>query len=204
MKLYHLSSGPLRENAYFLVGEGNNAVLIDGGENYNLIKKTEEKYGFKVKALLLTHAHFDHCGNAEKLRRDGATVYISEKDGIKLAAGDTLGDRFGRTVEPVTDYKNVYDGEILELFGIKIKVIATPGHTDGSVTFAVDNMLFTGDTLFLESVGRTDFPTGSRDDLVSSVKKLFALEGDYDVFPGHQEFTTLSHEREYNDFNDYD
>ena len=189
MKLYHLSSGPLRENAYFLVVEGNNAVLIDGGENYNLIKKTEEKYGFKVKALLLTHAHFDHCGNAEKLRRDGATVYISEKDGIKLAAGDTLGDRFGRTVEPVTDYKNVYDGEILELFGIKIKVIATPGHTDGSVTFAVDNMLFT---------------TGSREDLVSSVKKLFALEGDYDVFPGHQEFTTLSHEREYNDFNDYD
>ena len=111
---------------------------------------------------------------------------------------------FGRTVEPVTEYTTVTDGETLELFGIKIKVIATPGHTDGSVTYAVDNMLFTGDTLFLESVGRTDFPTGSREDLVSSVKKLFALEGDYDVFPGHQEFTTLSHEREYNDFHDYD
>ena len=92
----------------------------------------------------------------------------------------------------------------MELENIKIKVIFTPGHTDGSVTFLVDDMLFTGDTLFLESVGRTDFPTGDREQLVSSVKKLYSLEGDYKVYPGHQEFTTLSHERKYNMFVDYD
>ena len=201
MKLYHLSSGPLRENAYFLVGEGNNAVLIDGGENYNLIKKTEEKYGFKVKALLLTHAHFDHCGNAEKLRRDGATVYISEKDGIKLAAGDTLGDRFGRTVEPVTDYKNVYDGEILELFGIKIKVIATPGHTDGSVTFITGNVMFSGDTLFYMSYGNTGFVSGSLADMKKSLNKLFSLTDNYVVLPGHGQKTSLFFERENNPIN---
>ena len=80
----------------------------------------------------------------------------------------------------------------------------TPGHTDGSACFIVNNMLFTGDTLFLESVGRTDFISGNRDDLVESVKKLFSLNGEYLVYPGHEEFTTLDHERKYNTFVDYD
>ena len=204
MKLYHLSSGPLRVNSYFLVGEDGNAVLIDGGENYKLIKETEEKNGFKVKALLLTHAHFDHAGNAAKIAADGTTVYISEKDGKKLAAGDTLASRFGRTAEPVTDYVTIKDGDVLNLFGIKIEVLETAGHTDGSLTFKVGDALFTGDTLFCESVGRTDFPTGDFEALVRSVQKLFALKGDYTVYPGHDEFTTLSHERAFNPLKEYE
>ena len=96
------------------------------------------------------------------------------------------------------------DGEILNVLGLQIKVIATPGHTDGSVTFEVGNMLFTGDTLFLQSVGRTDFKSGDRDALVSSVKRLYALDGDYNVYPGHDDFTTLEHERKYNGFVEYD
>jgi glyoxylase-like metal-dependent hydrolase (beta-lactamase superfamily II) len=80
----------------------------------------------------------------------------------------------------------------------------TPGHTDGSATFMYENMLFTGDTLFLESVGRTGFKTGNREQLVASVKKLYALTGDYVVYPGHDDFTTLEHERKYNTFVDYD
>ena len=191
-------------NSYFLAGEDGNAVLIDGGENYKLIKETQEKYGLKVKALLLTHAHFDHAGNAAQIAADGETVYVSEKDGIKLASGDTLAARFGRKAQPVKDFVTIKEGDVLDLFGMKIEVLETAGHTDGSLTFKTENALFTGDTLFKESVGRTDFPTGNFEELVKSVQKLFALEGDYDVYPGHDEFTTLSHERAFNPMKEYE
>lgn len=204
MKLYHLCSGPLRVNTYFLVGENNRAIVIDSGENYKKVKQVENEYGFKIEAVLLTHSHFDHAGNAKKLQDDGAKIYVSEKDAKKLLNDDNLSKDFGREFMYLTADYTFNDGEELNLFGIKIKVIATPGHTDGSVCFLVENMLFTGDTLFLESVGRTDFKSGNRRELVSSVRKLFALNGDYTVYPGHEEFTTLSHEREFNRMVDYD
>ena len=205
MKLYHLSSGPLKVNTYFLVNEKTGgAIVIDGGENYNLVRKTEEKYGFKIKAVLLTHAHFDHAGNAKKLQDDGAEIYVSVKDAPKLTNDDNLAADFGRKFDYCRADRTFSDGDELDIEGIKIKAIATPGHTDGSVTFLTGDMLFTGDTLFRESVGRTDFKTGDREELVRSVKKLFALPGDYRVFPGHAEFTTLSYERAHNGFIDYD
>jgi glyoxylase-like metal-dependent hydrolase (beta-lactamase superfamily II) len=204
MKLYHLPSGPLRVNTYFIVNDKGEAVVVDGGENYKKVKQVATDYNLKIKALLLTHAHFDHAGNAKKLQDDGAKVYIGSLDAPKLLNEDNLSGDFGRKFDYLTADCTVNDGdEILEC-GFKIKVISTPGHTDGSVCYLLDNMLFTGDTLFLESVGRTDFKTGSREDLVGSVKKLFALDGDYSVYPGHEEFTTLSHERKYNTFIDYD
>ena len=205
MKLLYFRSGPLKVNTYFLIDENTGrSVVIDGGENYNLVKKTEKERGLIIEALLLTHAHFDHSGNAAKLQKDGAKVYIGEKDADKLLNGGTLSEDFGRKFESLVADRTVKDGDRINLCGIDIEVIGTPGHTDGSVTYKVGNMLFTGDTLFSESVGRTDFPTGNRDDLIASVKKLFALSGDYEVFPGHEEFTTLSHERKYNSFVDYD
>ena len=205
MKLYHLSSGPLKVNTYFLVNEDTGgAVVIDGGENYNLVKKTEEKYGFKIKAVLLTHAHFDHAGNAKKLQDDGAKIYVSVKDAPKLINDDNLAADFGRKFDYCRADRTFSDGDELDIEGIKIKAIATPGHTDGAATFLTGGMLFRGDTLFRESVGRTDFKTGDREELVRSVKKLFALPGDYRVFPGHEEFTTLSYERAHNGFSDYD
>ena len=134
----------------------------------------------------------------------GAKVYISAPDARKLADGGTLAENFGRKFQPVKADVLLFGGEKLTLSGIDIEVIATAGHTDGSLTFKTGDMLFTGDTLFWESVGRTDFPTGDREELIRSVKKLFALEGDYRVFPGHEDFTTLSHERKYNLFSDVD
>ena len=204
MRLYHLSTGPLRVNSYFLVNDKNEAIVIDSGENYKRIKQTEEEYGFIIKAVLLTHAHFDHAGNAKKLQDDGVKIYVSKKDAPKLLNDDNLSRDFGRNFDYLTADFTFEDNDQLEVCGIKIKVLITPGHTDGSACFIVDNMIFTGDTLFLESVGRTDFKTGNRRDLVASVKRLFKLEGDYAVYPGHQEFTTLSHERKYNTFIDYD
>ena len=205
MKLYHLSSGPLRVNTYFLVNETTlECLIIDSGENYKKIQQTINENGFKIKAVFLTHAHFDHAGNAKKLQDDGAKIYIGEKDYDKLLNDLNLASDFGRKFEYLNaDYK-LFDGQVIDIIGIKIKVISTPGHTDGSVTFVVDDMLFTGDTLFLGSVGRTDFPTGDKLDMISSVKKLFALNGDYKVFPGHDQFTTLEHERKYNLMAEYD
>lgn len=203
MKILFLRSGPLRVNTYFLINESTgNAVCIDGGENYKLIKRTEEENGFKIICLLLTHAHFDHAGNAAKIQADGAKVLISAIDAKKIGNDDNLASCFGREFQKFIPDILVKGGEELEFDGIKVKVIATPGHTDGSVTFMVDDMLFTGDTLFMESVGRTDFKTGNRLEMINSVKNLFALKGDFKVFPGHDEFTTLEHERKYNAFKD--
>ena len=204
MKLYHLQSGPLNVNSYFLVNDKNQAVVIDGGENYKKIKQVSEQYGFDIKAVLLTHAHFDHSGNAKKLQDDGAQIYISKIDAPKLLNDDNLSSDFGRKFEYLTADYTFTDGEVLNVCDIAIKVIATPGHTDGSVCFMVENALFTGDTLFLGSVGRTDFKSGNREDMVNSIKKLFNLEGNYTVYPGHDEFTTLERERKYNIFAEYD
>lgn len=205
MKLYHLSTGPLKVNSYFLVNEQTmGAIVIDCGECYNQIKKVEEEKGFKIKAVLLTHAHFDHAGCAKKLQEDGAVVYVSEKDADKLKNDDNLAAMFGRTFDKLSADKTFADGDELFIEGIKIKAILTAGHTDGSACFLVDDMLFSGDTLFFRSVGRTDFPTGNREELVKSVKKLFELKWDYSIYPGHEGFTRLSDERKYNLFVDYD
>lgn len=205
MKLLYIRSGPLKVNTYFLINENTKkAIAIDSGENYKLIKKIQEDNGFTINYVLLTHAHFDHCGNVKKLQDDGVKIYCSKIDSKKLLNDQNLSCDFGREFDYCTADYEFDDNEKLSLNDFNIKVIATPGHTDGSVTFLVEDMLFTGDTLFLECVGRTDFVTGDKDQLIKSVKKLFNLQGEYKVFPGHQEFTTLSHERKYNTFIDYD
>lgn len=205
MKLLHLVSGPLRVNTYFLINENTNeTIVIDCGENYKLVKKTEETYGLKIKAVLLTHAHFDHSGIAKKLQDDGAKIYISKIDAPKLLNDDNLSANFGRKFDYLTADYTFGDGDEINLFGITLKALITPGHTDGSACFITGGCIFSGDTLFLECVGRTDFKTGNKDEMVRSVKRLFALEGDYSVYPGHDEFTTLEHERKYNTFADYD
>lgn len=204
MKIYHLQSGPLRVNSYFLTSGDGSAVLIDGGENYKIIKQTEKDLNLTVKALLLTHAHFDHAGNAKKLQDDGAKIYISKLDAPKLLNEQNLSGDFGRKFDYLHADYTFSDGQILDVCGLKIKVIATPGHTDGSVCFLVDNSLFTGDTLFYDTVGRTDFISGNRQDMVNSVKKLFALDGNYSVYPGHDQFTTLDRERKFNVMAEYD
>ena len=205
MKLYNVKTGLLRVNTYFLVDEDTkNAVVIDSGENYKTIITTKEQLGVNIKAVLLTHAHFDHAGNVKALQDDGVKILVSTIDAPKLSNDLNLGKDFGRKVEPCIPDKTFSDGEILEFDNIKIEVISTPGHTDGSVTFKVENKLFTGDTLFYDTIGRTDFPTGDFYEMINSVNKLFNLKGDFEVYPGHNEFTTLDRERKYNLIKEYD
>lgn len=205
MKLYNVKTGLLRVNSYFLIDETTNtAVVIDSGESYKTIKSTEEKLNVKIVAVLLTHAHFDHAGNVCALKKDGAKIYISKNDAPKLLNDQNLAKNFGRKFEYCEADATFEDGDVLKFGEIELEVIETPGHTDGSVTFKMGNKLFTGDTLFYDSVGRTDFETGNLEDLVNSVYKLFALNGDYEVYPGHNEFTTLERERKYNLIKEYD
>lgn len=201
MKVLTIQTGMLGVNSYFLVNEQtNDCVLIDGGENYNRITEFAKEQGIKIVALLLTHSHFDHSLNAKMLQDDGVKVYASELESLKLQKGDILNEhlkkRF-RCFKP--DYEFV-DGETLCLADIDIKVMITPGHTDGSAIFIVDDMIFSGDTLFYESVGRTDFPTGNTVELIKSVKKIYALGDDYKVYPGHGDPTSVSHEKKYNPY----
>lgn len=202
MKVYKLQTGVLGVNTYFLVNEEKNtAVLIDGGQHYNLIKDYAKKLGVIIKAELLTHAHFDHSGNAKRFQDEGVKIYAPNLEYEKLIVGDTLSSDFGLTFQNFTpDYK-VFGGDSLKIEGLKIEVISTPGHTDGSVCYLASDNLFTGDTLFNLSIGRTDFPTGSIEDMKKSLKTLFSLKGDYKVYCGHGDETTLEYERKFNPYN---
>lgn len=201
MKILTLTTGVLGVNTYFLVNEETGeAVAIDCGERYSDIKKFEKDNGITVKYELLTHSHFDHSASAVELQKDGVKVFCSEIDAEKLKKGETLAEHFYRKPIAVTPDYTFKDGDVLNLCGIEITVMITPGHTDGSACFVAGNDLFSGDTLFYESCGRTDFPSGSSEDMKKSLERLFSLDGDYKVYTGHGEATTLSHERAHNPF----
>ncbi|MBP3459299.1 MAG: MBL fold metallo-hydrolase [Lachnospiraceae bacterium] len=192
-------------NCYFVYEEGKKDVIFfDPGDQGELIYEKLKQAGFSVAAIYLTHGHFDHIGGCNELRKlSGAKVYaLDEEADICQDAKINLSEAFGRsyTVEP-DGY--VHDGDICTEAGISFRVIATPGHTKGSCVFYFeeDGILVGGDTLFLESVGRTDFPTGSAASLVRNVReKLFVLPDEVKVFSGHGESTTIGHEKKYNPF----
>ena len=207
--------GPVCTNCYLLVNHKTGELLVvDPGDQAQLIEKQIEKTGAKPVAILLTHGHFDHIGGCEELKA-AADAYAGEhgENPVKIYAGeaekkfllDTKSNLSKDMGRPVTVTADVYlkDGEELDLDGIRIQVLATPGHTAGGISyyFPEGGFLICGDTLFQESVGRTDFPTGSMSTLVRSVKeKLFTLPEETVVYPGHGDSTTIGHEKKYNPF----
>ncbi len=156
----------------------------------------------KLKYILLTHGHFDHIMGVKRLQKAFCgEIIIHEADADCLCdSKKSLASVWGFECPSFECDKTVSDGDILALGEEKIKVIHTPGHTVGSVTYKTAGYLFTGDTLFQASVGRTDFPGGSVENILSSIKKLYSLEGDYRVCPGHGDETTLSFERDNNPY----
>lgn len=198
MEIKCVKSGTLGVNTYFITENGSTAV-IDTGEDYFAIKEFARKEGLKITRAYYTHAHFDHLGNAARFQKDGVKIYLPLKD-IPLVEGDgNLGVMYTGKFEKFLPDFTLKEGDFVDIGG-GATVMETPGHTQGSVCYVGDGFIFSGDTLFLKCVGRTDLPSSNHEDLVKSVQRLYSLKGDYTVYPGHGKFTTLSFERENNLF----
>ncbi len=192
-------------NCYFLYQEDcKKVVFIDPADQGSHIFQALEKNGFTIEGILLTHGHFDHIWGAKELRElSGAKIYALDAELELLEdAGLNVSAQAGRSYTLTPD-EVLHDGDEITIGDMKAQVIATPGHTQGGCCyyFKEAGMLISGDTLFEESVGRTDFPTGSMSNLVRSIKeKLFVLPEDTKVYPGHGDSTTIGHEKKYNPF----
>lgn len=205
LKIGRMMLGICQTNCYFVYREGRTEVLLfDPADRGDYIFETLEKHGFHVAGILLTHGHFDHIWGSRQLRElSGAKIYAfeGEKD-VCEDSGLNVSAQAGRAYTVEAD-EYLPDGAEISLCGMTCKLLATPGHTHGSCCyyFEEDGILISGDTLFQESVGRTDLPTGSMSKLVRSVKeKLMCLPDAVKVYPGHGESTTIGYERENNAF----
>lgn len=198
--------GMVGTNCFLAVNsETKEALLIDPGDNAGEIRKYVDKNGIHPKAVLLTHGHFDHCMAARELAGHyGIQVYAHEKDKeiMENPAYNCCG-MIGRELVFTADEYFHGEKDHISMAGFELDVLHTPGHTPGGVCFYVaeEGILFSGDTLFCESVGRTDFPKGSMSQLVRGIQdKLMPLPNDTKVLPGHGEWTTIGNERQYNPF----
>lgn len=205
MKIGRIVMGICQTNCYFLYEEDKKEVIfVDPADKGDVLYNKLKEAGFSVAGILLTHAHFDHIWGAETLRKlSGAKIYAAKKEReLCEDAVKNVSDRCGRPCIIVPD---VYleDGEDVTIAGMTAKMIETPGHTAGSCCyyFEKDKILISGDTLFEESIGRTDLATGSFSDIIRSIKdKLFLLPDDVKVYPGHGDETSIGHEKKYNSF----
>lgn len=197
-----IPNGILQANTYVLIDEETKeAAIIDSGGEFEIINDALEKYSAKLKYILNTHAHFDHVmGEKEAQERTGLPVYVHEDDKILLenlkrqAAFFRIGE-----AEAPENIKTFDENTVFKLGNQEIKVIHTPGHTPGSVCFLVGDALISGDTLFYGSIGRTDFEGGSFAQISDSIQnKLFKLDENITVYPGHDAQTTIGYEKKYN------
>ncbi len=186
MKIDVVRVGYLQTNCYIVSAQDARAVVIDPGDEAEKIAKYIDDNGITVEYIFITHGHFDHIGALAAIKeKTGAKVVINERDAeyIKFSP-DIL----------------CKDSDEIKAAGLTFRVIQTPGHTKGGVCYLCENAIFSGDTLFYESVGRTDLPNGDFGELCVSLKRLSLLAGEYDIYPGHGQSTTLSHEKKHNPF----
>ena len=205
IEIKSMTLGMVATNCYLIINkETKEALLIDPADNALRISNVIEENVCTLKAILLTHGHFDHIMALNELKkRYNVPVYAheEEEDVLKQASLNMSG-MIGQIYTTQADIY-VKDGEHLKLAGLDIIVLHTPGHTKGGVCYYLpeEKVLMSGDTLFHCSIGRTDFPTGSMSQLVRSVKEqLFVLPDDVQVYPGHDSVTSIGYEKQYNPF----
>ena len=206
MRLEQYVVGPVSTNCYFAVNpDTNETVIVDpGDEAEQLIDRIAIKE-LKPVGILLTHGHFDHAGAASRLAEEYNIKVYAGKDEEETLSDPRINQSGYYDREAMQYHADVFltDGEIIKLAGFNIKVLFTPGHTPGGVCyyFADEGYLFSGDTLFYNSVGRTDFPKSSSSDLIRGIKdKLMALDDSVIVLPGHDAHTTIGEERMHNPY----
>ena len=195
MKIKILPVGELGTNCYILEDEDSKlAAVIDPGDEAGRIADQVKEDGVQVKYILLTHGHYDHTTAVPELheKMPEAEIYIHRAD------SHGAGGRLFPLASQVDDLLLYDEGDRLPLGGLTIEVLSTPGHSLGSVVLKVENALFTGDTLFAGSCGRTDLRGGSYEQMMDSLRRLAQLEGDFHVLPGHEAPSTLERERQTN------
>ena len=201
MKIKRLPLESISINCY-LISTEKAAIVIDPGFYSSEVEEFLKDNDSKKKLILLTHCHFDHIGDADRLRSATNTkIAIGEFDNNSLSDPNrNLCNLFGIELSPFCADITFNDGDAFSVGDIEIKVIHTPGHTLGGVCYLIDDILFSGDTLFSGSIGRTDFPDGDFATLKNSVNKLYKLPEDTKVYSGHGEATTIGYEKKYNPF----
>ena len=198
MQVREYTVGPLLEHTYLIYNEDKKAIIIDPGLNF---KKMAYKINmtYDVKAVLLTHAHADHI---DGIGYFNCPIYISklDKDGLssKKALYEELNQKRSFDIKNL-NVKEINSEDVFTIIGITIKPIFTPGHTEGSLCYLIDNNLFSGDTLFKYAYGRTDFYSGNFESMIKSIHRLLDnLADDIYVYPGHDSTTTIGFEKEHN------
>jgi len=205
MRLISLVCGALAVNTYLIgADDTDECAVIDPGMAEPVLAELERQ-SLRCTHILLTHGHFDHIGGVAELKeKTGARVVVHEADAMMLGSNRlSLAMLLGQPLRASQADITLVGGEMLEIAGLSIRVLHTPGHTKGGVCYALETerVLFCGDTLFCGGAGRTDFPEGSAAELFRSISDtLFSLEGDCAAYCGHGESTTLDYERKHNPF----
>ena len=194
MKIFSMQLGMLGTNCYFLCDEQTNTcAVIDPGAAGSKVAAFAAERGYTISKILLTHAHFDHVGGLDVLHRavPDAPIFVH-----RLDTDEAINMSHGKLV-----YTDIFaEGDTIAVGSLSVHVLHTPGHTMGSVCLMAGNALFTGDTLFAGACGRTDFAGGSMEQMLCSLRRLGELPGNFDVYPGHGEQSTLDFERAHNPY----
>lgn len=204
MQIECISHGLVQSNIYIVSNNGQ-AVVIDCGCKPGSILAVAEKKGLELKYVILTHGHFDHIYYVDELRQNAhVQVCIHEQDAKCFSDPNSNGLAFF-PVKGNIDFnpadRLLQDGDCIECGGLQFHIFHTPGHSKGGICIHVENALFTGDTLFRNSIGRTDLPGGSMTDLTDAIQdKLFRLSDETVVYPGHGPSSTIGHEKRYNPY----
>jgi glyoxylase-like metal-dependent hydrolase (beta-lactamase superfamily II) len=192
---------PYGTNCWLLAADGSDdAVVIDLGFEAERVRGLLAAAGKRPVAVLLTHAHLDHAEQAGAFAGDDVPVYVHEADAVAFRDPELWNAGFANPLADVKDLRTLADGDVLEFGGVGLEVQHTPGHTPGHCCFRTDAFVLSGDLVFAGSIGRSDFPNSSPQDMERSLRRFLRLADDLEVWPGHGPETTVGRERATNPF----
>lgn len=203
MKIIVYPAGRFGANCYIVYDEETlNGVIIDAGDDAEKIIDICRQNKLEIKYIILTHGHFDHIGAVSDVKSaTGAEILMNQRDEFLIYDTPHELRRYYKDIKNFSIDKYIKDNDKIEISGIIFNIIETPGHTPGGICIKADNYLFSGDTLFRSSIGRTDFKYGDFEQIISSIKiKLFFYDDNTIVYPGHGSSTTIGYEKLYNNY----